>query len=313
MFFLRRLVATLPVLLIVAFGVFLLLHLSPGDPAVAILGVDATAEELEAVRERLGLNDPFVVQFGVWASQTLRGDLGTSLFSSQAVTDAIKPRLPITLSLTLGAVLVALLIAIPSGIFAATRPNTRADRAVMLGASLGISMPNFLVGFLLIHFVSLRLGWLPASGYVAFGVDPTLWLRHMILPSVTLGVAVAAELSRHLRGSMRDVLHQDYIRTAEAKGLSRLSVVAKHALKNASIPVVTVLGLQVRALLGGTIVVEQVFGIPGFGTLAVQSVFNRNFPLVQGIALTAVVIVLVTNLIVDMSYAWLNPRIRQSG
>lgn len=310
-FFVRRLVATIPILVLVSIIVFLLVHISPGDPAVrAAGGIDASAEAIASARERLGLNDPFLVQYGRWALGLVQGDLGTSLFSSQRVVDAIVPRLPITLSLTLGAILVALCIAIPAGTIAALRPGGWVDRVVMLGASLGIAMPSFLIGLLLILVFALRVGWLPATGYVPFGDDPVAWLRHMVLPALTLGVAVAAELSRHLRASLRDVLHQDYVRTAVAKGLPALKVIGKHALKNASIPVVTVLGLQVRALLGGTIVVEQVFGLPGFGTLAVQAVFDRNLTIIQGIAVTAVVIVLITNFLVDISYAWLNPRIR---
>lgn len=310
-FFARRLLAVVPTLLLVSFIVFLLVHLSPGDPAVrAAGGQDATPEAIAAARERLGLNDPFLVQYGNWMLSLLQGDLGTSLFSSQKVTEAILPRLPVTLSLTLGAAIVAVLLSIPIGTIAALRSGGLSDRMVMLGASLGIAMPNFFIGLLLVLGFALSAGWLPATGWVAFSDSPGGWISHMILPSVTLGIAVAAELARHLRASLRDVLDQDYVRTASAKGLSSVKVVGKHGLKNAAIPVVTVFGLQVQHLLGGTVVVEQIFGLPGLGSLAVQAVFDRNYTVIQGIAVVTVLIVLIINFLVDLSYAYLNPRIR---
>ena len=309
----RRLTTAIPLLVIVSFIVFFLLHLSPGDPAArAAGGSDALPADIIAARERLGLNEPLHIQYLEWLRGLVVLDLGTSLFSSRPVTEAIASALPVTLSLTFGAVVVALLIAIPTGILAARRQGGALDRLIMIGASLGIALPNFFVGLMLVLVFALTVRWFPATGYVDLLTDPWRWLQHMTLPWIALGIAVAAELARHLRGALRDVLSQDYVRTAYAKGLPGRLAIGKHGLKNAAIPVVTVLGLQIRALLGGVVVIEQVFSLPGLGSLAVHAVFNHDYPIVQGVAMVSVAIVLIVNWVVDLSYGYFNPRVRSA-
>ena len=308
----RRLLASVPMLVIVALITFLLLHITPGDPAAVAAGENATQQAIEEARQRLGLDQPFAVQFWRWLNKVVVGDLGTSFVSSRPVADVILERLPITLSLTLGATVLGLLIAIPLGVFAAVQRDSWLDRATIFTTSLGIAAPEFFIGLLAILLFALHLGWLPATGYVPFGEDPVQWAVRLILPSVALGLGVAAELTRQVRGAMRDVLQRDYIQTARAKGLSTLSVIFKHGLKNAAIPVVTVLGLQIRRLLGGTVIVEQIFAINGVGSLAVRAVFTRDLPVLLGVALVSAVIVLIVNLIVDMSYGYLDPKVRSA-
>lgn len=306
----KRAGSTIPVLLLVGLITFLMLELTPGDPASVVAGEDATAEQIEEAREALGLNRPLHERFGEWVSNTVRGDLGESFVSSEPVLQAILNRLPITASLTLGAILFGLLIAIPAGIFAAIKSGTWLDRFTIFNTSLGIASPEFFVALLAILLFALTLGWFPATGYVPFTEDPVEWARRIALPSFALGVGVAAELTRHMRASMRDVLQKEYIQTARAKGLSVTSVNIKHALKNASLPVITVLGLQVRRLLGGTVIVEQIFAINGVGALAVRAVFFRDLPVLLGVALVTAVIVLVVNFLVDLSYGYLDPKVR---
>ncbi len=308
----KRLIALVPLLFLVSLMVFSLVMLVPGDPAVTIAGENATEAQIDATRERLGLNDPVVVQYGRWVGNALQGDLGESLFSSQSVTDSIRTRFPTTFSLTLGAVVVALAIGIPAGIIAATRQGTWIDRLTTLGATAGVAVPNYVLGLLLILFFAIWRPWLPATGYVSFSEDPGGWLRHLILPAITLGTAGAAVVARQLRSSLYDVLQQDYVRTASAKGLRRSRVVLKHGMKNAAVPVVTVLGLQISFLLGGTVIVEVIFGIPGLGQLAISAVQERDIPLIQGIVVATTVIVVVVNLVVDLFYGYLNPRVRSS-
>lgn len=306
----RRLVAMVPLLFIVSLMVFSLVLLIPGDPAITIAGDNATEQQIEETRERLGLNDPVVVQYGRWAGGLLQGDLGTSLFSSRSVGSAIVERLPVTLSLTFLAVTVGLLIALPAGMLAGTRSGSLRDRVATLIASLGVAVPNFWLGLMLLLVFAIWNPWLPATGYVPFEVDAARWLRHLALPAITLGAAAAAEVTRQLRSSLVDVMAQDYVRTARAKGLRGPKVVGKHALKNAAIPVVTVLGLQVNYLLGGTIIVEQVFGLPGLGQLVIGAVLERDLPMIQGVVVVAVLVAVFTNLVVDLSYGYFNPRVR---
>jgi peptide/nickel transport system permease protein len=309
---LRRIVRAFAIFFVVSVLVFLLLHLAPGDPAtrMAAIGGGATPEQIERIRAELGLNDPLQVQYARWMGSILRGDLGTSLFGGASVADTIGRRIPVTLSLTLGAMLVALAIGIPAGIVAGSRPGHYIDRLVIIGATVGISSPAFVTGLLLVLFLSHIGGWFPATSYVDFGSDPLRWLHHLALPSLALGIGLAAELARHVRASLRDTLHQDYVRTAVAKGLPWRLVIGKHAMRNALLPVVTMIGLQVTYLLGGAIVIEQVFGLPGVGALAAFAVFARDYPMIQGIALIAVAVVLVVNLIVDVSYTRIDPRVR---
>lgn len=306
----RRILSTLPVLVIVALLTFLMLELTPGDPAAVVAGADATPEAIEAARESLGLNRPLHERFVDYMGSVAVGDLGTSYTSGEPVLASILERLGVSLSLTVGALLIGLLIALPAGIFAAVRSGSWLDRFTIFNTSLGVSSPEFFVGLVLILVFSLTLGWFPATGYVPFTKDPVDWLVRLVLPSLTLGVGVAAELTRHVRASMRDVLQRDYIQTARAKGLSPVSVIGKHGLKNAALPVVTVMGLQVRRLLAGTVIVEQIFAMNGIGTLAVRAVFHRDLPTLLGVALTTAVIVLLVNLVVDLSYGYLDPKVR---
>jgi len=306
----KRAVSTVPMLLLVGLITFLLIHITPGDPASVVAGENASDAAIEDARRRLGLDQPFLVQFWTWLGNVLQGDLGTSFTSGKPVTELIMDRMPTTLSLTAGATLIGLLIAVPLGVFAATQRGSWLDRVTIFGTSLGIAAPEFFIGLLLVLVVALHLGWLPATGYIPFSEDPAEWALRLILPSITLGLGVAAELARQVRGAMIDVLSRDYIQTARAKGLSTASIIVKHGLKNAAIPVVTVLGLQIRRLLGGTVIVEQIFAMNGVGSLAVRAVFLRDLPVLLGVALTTAVIVLLINLIVDMSYGYFDPKVR---
>jgi len=306
----RRAVSTVPMLLLVGLITFLLIHITPGDPASVVAGENATEEAIQDARRRLGLDKPFLVQFFTWLTSVLAGDLGTSFTSGKPVTELIFERMPITLSLTAGATLIGLLIAIPFGVFAATHRGSWADRTTILITSMGIAAPEFFIGLLLVLVVALEWGLLPATGYTPFTEDPIEWARGLILPSLALGLGIAAELTRQVRGAMIDVLARDYIQTARAKGLSLFSIIVKHGLKNAAIPVVTVLGLQIRRLLGGTVIVEQIFAMNGVGSLAVRAVFHRDLPVLLGVALTTAVIVLIINLIVDLSYSYFDPKVR---
>ena len=312
LYFGRRLLSTIPILVLVGLITFLLIHLTPGDPAAVVAGDNASPEAIEAARQRLGLDQPFIVQFWHWLHGVISGDLGTSFTSGRPVVELIFDRLPITLSLTAGATLVGLGISVPLGVFAALRRGSWADRATIFATSLGIAAPEFFIGLLLVLVVALELGWLPATGYMPFAEDPAEWVRRLILPSLTLGLGVAAELARQVRGAMIDVLSRDYIQTARAKGLSTLSIIVKHGLKNAAIPVVTVLGLQIRRLLGGAVIVEQIFAMNGVGSLAVRAVFLRDLPVLLGVALITAVVVLFVNLLVDMSYSYFDPKVRQA-
>lgn len=309
-FFLFRLLTTIPVLVVVTFVVFGLVLLIPGDPAATIAGPEATVEQVAQVRDQLGLDRPLVVQYWDWITGALSGDLGTSLFTSRAVATTIGDGLPVTLALTFTALAVALLIAVPTAVVSALRRGSWLDRLFSVGSSLGIALPSFWLGLMLVLVFSLSLGWFPATGYVPLSEDPLAWLAHIILPALTLGVASAAESARQLRGSIIAVLQQDYVRTARAKGLPGTKVVGKHVLKNAAGPLVTVLGLQVTTLLGGAVLVEQVFGVPGLGLVAINAVTTRDIPVIQGIVLVAVVVAVVTNLLVDLTYGYLNPKVR---
>ena len=310
-YFFKRVLSSVPILLIASIIIFGLIHITPGDAAFhAAGGLSATQEDIEAARDRLGLDRPVHVQYLDWAGRAIQGDLGTSLFSSRTVTNAILDRLPVTVGIALGALVFASLVAFPLGIAAALKADSTVDRVVTTIASLGIATPEYFLGLILVLVFALRLDLLPATGYVSIAENPADWLRHIALPSIALGGAVTAELTRHVRASLRDVLSRDYVLTAFGKGLPTFSVIFKHAMKNAAIPVVTVFGLQARRLLGGTVVVEQVFGLRGLGHLAVHSVFSRDIPMIQGVTLVTVVIVVLVNLLVDLSYLYFNPRVR---
>ncbi len=307
----RRLAGTLPLLAVITLIVFSLILLVPGDPAVLVAGDTASPEDIAAVRDALGLNDPVWEQYLRWLGNAIQGDLGTSIYSSQSVTDAIVGALPVTLSLTFLALVIGVVIGLAAGTIAGMRPGTWLDRLVTTLTSAGVAMPHFWIAMLLLSVFSLQNDWLPFGGYVPLTESPFEWFRHLILPALALGASVAAEIARQSRASLTAALAQDYIRTAEAKGLSRMAIVGKHAMKNAALPVVTVLGLQFNRLFGSAVVVEQVFSLPGVGRLSLQSVFVRDFPMIQGVVLFAAVAVVLSSLLVDMSYSYFNPRVRQ--
>lgn len=309
-YILRRLVEMIPVLFLVSLMVFSIIHLTPGDPALLILGEEVTPEKLTALRHQLGLDQPIPVQYGLWLSNVLRGDLGRSVRTQQPVLEAIVQRLPPTVELTLFATVISLSVAIPAGIISAARRNSASDMASTVLALLGISMPNFFLAILLIFVFALKLRWLPPIGYIPLNQDVIGNIKGMMLPGLTLGAATAALISRQTRSSLLEVLNQDYIRTARAKGLADRAVILSHGLKNAMIPVATVIGLQVGALLGGAIVTETIFVLPGVGRLVVDSIFSRDFPVVQGAVLFLALVYLFANLVVDILYVFLDPRIR---
>ncbi|MBA2290221.1 MAG: ABC transporter permease [Chloroflexia bacterium] len=311
-FIIRRLVSMIPVMLMVATGVFLLLKLTPGDPVGVILGPDATEERRQALRDDLGLNDPLIVQYVRWLGDAVRGDLGDSLFLNQPVLISLWERAEPTLVLTVLATLVALSIGLPTGILAAQNRGKWLDMGSMGVAILGISMPTFWLGLNLILVFAVTLRWLPVAGYAP--LSEGLWesLRYMILPAITLGVAQAALLARMTRSMMLDVLSAEYVRVARAKGLRERRVVYFHALRNALIPLINVAGLIFAALLGGAVVTEQIFNIPGIGRLLIQAVGRRDVPLVQGTVLVIAAIYVLVNLMVDIFSAVLDPRLRET-
>jgi len=309
---LRRLAFTIPLLLVVSFLIYALIVLVPGDPAVALAGQNPSPAQIAAVRAELGLDDPFLVQYWHWLSSALQGDLGVSLFSSESVTSAILARLPTTLSLAFVSLTMAAVLGIAVGTLAGLKPGTWIDRVATVSASFGVAMPYFWVGMILVLLLAINVPILPAVGYEPLGNGLWGWLSHLLIPASALAIAPAAVIARQTRAALVEVMSQDYIRTANAKGLPRFRVVAKHALKNSSVPVVTVFGIEANRLIGGTVVIEQLFALPGVGQLAYQSVFARDFPLVQGVLLATATMILLINLLVDVSYGYFNPRIRQA-
>jgi peptide/nickel transport system permease protein len=309
-FIVRRLILSIPILLLVSIMVFGLIHLIPGDPARVILGQEATPEAIAGLRHELGLDQPLVVQYLNWLGNVLRGDLGRSLADRTPVIEQIKVRLPVTLELTIGTFIVALLIALPAGILSATRRGSVVDYASTLLALGGLSIPSFWLGIMFILFFAVRLHWLPASGYVPFTEDPRANLSAMILPMVATGIREAAALMRMLRSSMLEVLNADYVRTARSKGLNERLVVLRHTFRNALVPVVTSAGLLLAGLIGGLVITETIFAIPGFGRLIVEAIYQRDFVTVQGAVLVSALLVVVINLMVDVIYALIDPRIR---
>jgi peptide/nickel transport system permease protein len=293
--------------------VFVMLKLTPGDPAATLLGVQATPDELARVRRAMGLDRPWIVQFGLWLGRVLQGDLGVSYISRKPVAELILTRFPVTLELTLVAMLVAAAIGIPAGVISASRRYTGLDYSITSLALFGVSMPSFWFGILLILLFSLHLGWLPASGYAPVGRGLGEHIRHLLMPALSLGLFLAGSLARFTRSSMVETLAQDFIRTGRAKGLAERAVVYKHALKNALIPTVTVLGLQFGFLMGGAVIIEQVFAYPGVGWLVLIAVSQRDYPVVQGVVLIVAAVFALANLLVDIAYTWLNPRIRYGG
>lgn len=308
----RRLLLMVPVMLLVATTTFLLLHMSPGDPVAVLLGPDATVEQVEQMREELGLNESIPTQFLNWTRDLFRGDLGNSIFLNKPVTAAIAERAEPTLMITILASVIAIAIGVPFGIISAVRRGSIIDSGSMLIAMLGISMPTFWIGLNLAFLFGVTMRWLPPSGYQPLGEGIVGSLRYLILPSITLGVAQAALLARMTRSMMLEVLGEDYVRTARSKGVHERRVIFRHGLRNAFIPLMTVIGLTFAALMSGAVITEQVFNIPGVGRLLVQAVLRRDFPLVQGIVLVIAFLYVVINLVVDLIYVFLDPRIRYS-
>jgi peptide/nickel transport system permease protein len=306
---LGRLAAMLPVLLLVSVVIFSLIHLTPGDPATVMLGAEASLEDIQRVRQELGLDQPLYLQYLHWLGRVLRGDLGHSIRTHQPVAEAILQRLPVTIEVALAALTVSLAIALPTGMVSALRRDSAVDASSRALALLGVSVPSFFLAILLIYVFSLKLRWLPPIGFVPLTADPVGNVKSVLMPALTLGAALAAVVARLTRSSLLEVLDEGYVRTARAKGLREGVMVRRHALKNALIPVVTVVGLQSGTLLGGAIITETVFALPGVGRLIVDSVFQRDFPLVQGVVLFLALIFLGVNLLVDLVYAWLDPRI----
>jgi peptide/nickel transport system permease protein len=309
-YIIRRLASTVLVMGIVAVFVFLLLHLSPGDPAAIIAGDNATQDQIDAIRQRLGLDDPLPVQFFRWLSAVLQGDLGISIFSNEPVLKLIGQRVEPTLSLALTTLLVAVTLAVSFGVLAAWKVGTWIDRALMAVSVIGFSVPVFVVGYLLIYVFSINLRWLPVQGYSPIDQGFGPWIERLILPSIALGLAYVALIARITRTSMLDVLAEDYIRTARAKGVATQSMLLKHALKNAGVPIITVIGIGVALLIGGVVITETVFNIPGVGRLVVDAISKRDYPIIQGVILIFSGVYVLVNLMVDMSYTLLDPRIR---
>ncbi len=306
----RRILATIPVMVVVAIFVFALLHLSPGDPAAIIAGDSATDADIARIHAQLGLDRPFYIQFVEWVWGLLHGDLGISIFTNLPVLKLIGQRIEPTVALTISTLIVSVLIAIPLGILAAWKAGTWIDRVVMVFAVLGFSVPVFVLAYMLIYVFSIATRLLPVQGYVApsDGLQP--FLSHLVMPSIALGLVYIALIARITRASMLDVLAQDYIRTAQAKGLPNEKVLIRHALRNAAVPIATIIGIGVALLIGGVVVTETVFAIPGLGRLTVDAILRRDYPIIQGVILIFSAVYVLINLLVDLSYAVLDPRIR---
>jgi len=309
-YILRRIAATVPVMLIVAVLVFLMLRLTPGDPAAIIAGDNANDEQIAAIRSRLGLDAPLVSQFFIWLGNLLRGDFGESFFFKKTVAELITSRLEPTLALSISTIILAVVIAVPLGVLAAYKRGTLIDKIVMGFSVLGFSVPVFVIGYSLIYLFAIKLNWLPVQGYQRIGDGFGGFLQRLLLPSLTLSVIYVALIARMTRASVIDVLEEDYIRTARAKGQSELKVLFTHALRNASVPIVTVIGLGVALLIGGVVVTESVFTIPGLGRLTVDAVLARDFPTIQAVILLFSLVYVLINLAVDVAYTALDPRIR---
>ena len=309
-YILNRLLASIPVILFVALFTFGLLYLTPGDPAAVIGGADATPEDIELLRQKLGLNEPFHVRLWKWLGTVLQGDLGQSIFSNHSVTSLLVDRVQPTLSLAISSMIISVGFGVPLGILAAWRAHTWVDRAVMIIAAMGIATPSFALAFLIMWIFGLKLRILPVAGFSPIDEGFIQFLKHLAMPAFTVGLSFMALITRMTRASMLEVLREDYIRTARAKGLGERMVLFRHALKNAMLPVITIIGLGLAALVAGLVVVETVFGVPGLGRLVAESISRRDYPVIQGVILTVSVIYIFVNLAVDVLYAYLDPRIR---
>jgi len=309
-YLIRRILAVIPVMIVVVTVVFLLIHLIPGDPVAVMLGPDATPDQIDGTRKALGLDRPLAEQLLLFYKRILHGDLGRSYFLDRPVTQALWERAEPTLVLMTASLLVAVLIGVPSGIVAGANQGSWWDRLLMLGALLGVCVPGFWLSLNFIYLFAVRLGWLPAAGYASILSDPWAALRYMVLPAVSLGFNQSALIARIARSCMVEVLHQDYIRTARAKGLPQRSVTYVHGFRNALVPVVTVIGITMAILIGGAVVTEIVFNIPGMGRLIISAILRRDYPVVQGVVLVTAASYVLINLAVDMVYAFIDPRIR---
>jgi peptide/nickel transport system permease protein len=309
LFVLTRVAVAVPTLVIIAVLTFLTVQLIPGDPALAILGDSATADQVEALREELGLNLPLYQQFGAWFGSVLTGDLGVSLTTGQSVGDALVQRATVTITVAALAVVATALLGIAFGIAAALRGGW-VERVLLFLTSIGLAIPNFWAGVVLVFLFAVTFSVLPANGWVPFGVDPQLWARSLVLPVAALSLSTIATVARQTRAAFIDVSKKDFVRSLRASGLPLPTIVVKHVLRNAAIPIVTVIGLQFVLLLGGTIVIEQVFTLPGIGQLAISAVTTKDLPMIQGVVLFTAVMVLAVNFVLDIVYAWLNPKVR---
>jgi peptide/nickel transport system permease protein len=306
----RRIIATIPVMAVVALVVFSLLYIAPGDPAAIIAGDQASPADIERIRQNLGLDRPFVVRFGEWVWQILHGDLGSSIFTNLPVTTMMAQRVEPTLSLMVITLCLAIIVAVPMGVLAAWKAGTVIDRLIMAFAVFAFSVPVFVIGYLLAYVFALQLEWLPVQGYTPLSQGIWPWFQNLILPSLALGCVYIALIARITRAAMLEVLQQDYIRTARAKGVGQLSILFVHALKNASVPIVTVIGIGIALLIGGAVVTESVFAIPGLGRLTVDAILRHDYPVIQGIVLLFSFIYVLVNLAIDLVYTLLDPRIR---
>ena len=309
-YILRRILSTLPVMGIVALFVFSLLYIAPGDPAAVIAGDQASPADVERIRQGLGLDRPFLIQFGSWLWNILHGDLGTSIFTNMPVSAMIAQRIEPTLSLMAITLVLTILVAVPLGVMAAWKAGSWVDRTIMAFAVFAFSLPVFVVGYVLAYVFALQFEWLPVQGYTPFKSGVWPWLRNLILPALALGSVYIALIARITRASMLEVLQQDYVRTARAKGLGQRNILFVHALKNAAVPIVTVIGIGIALLIGGAVVTESVFAIPGLGRLTIDAILRRDYPVIQGIVLLFSFLYVLVNLMVDVTYTLVDPRIR---
>lgn len=305
-----RLVQSIPVLIIVSMVVFAITMLLPGDPAYAVLGDYATDEQREQISKEYGFDKPIPIQYLNWLERSVTGDFGRSIRTKEPVVDLLAQRLPVTVELAIISIMIAILVGIPLGVIAAIKHNSLVDTATSFVAMASLAIPNFWAGILLILLFTVLLGWLPPSGHVPFFEDPLGNLRLMIMPSITLGTALAALIMRQTRASVINALGQDYVRTAYGKGLSNARILTRHVLRNALIPVTTVVGLQIGKILGGAVIVESIFSLPGMGRLVVEAIFSRDFPVIQASVLLIVLLIIFVNVVVDLIYTLLDPRIK---
>lgn len=309
-FIVRRIITTIPVMAFVALFVFSLLYIAPGDPAAIIAGDQASPADVERIRASLGLDRPYLVRFGEWFFRVVQGDLGTSIFTSLPVTQLIAQRIEPTVSLMVLTLILAVSIAVPLGVVAAWKAGTWIDRGVVAFAVFGFSVPVFVIGYLLAYTFALKLDWVPVQGYTPLSQGLWPWFKNLVLPSITLGTVYIALIARITRATMLDVLQQDYIRTARSKGVAQNSILFLHALKNAAVPIITIIGIGVALLIGGAVVTESVFAIPGLGRLTLDAILRRDYPVIQGVVLIFSFVYVLVNLIIDLIYTLVDPRIR---